>query len=201
MSDRSLSELTSVLKDAETGQRGYLLTGDDTYLEPYRLADASIDNVIKQLRDLTADNPAQAHRLEQALPLIQSKMAELKQTIDLRRSEGLDAALKVVASRPGKRLHGQHKASGHSKWMTRNEIRCGGKRRGPTSAASFSETTIISASLLAFVLTGPDRMVSYEFIDPADRISSCAPAKLVRRASGGRQFTVFRLNRAGDRDE
>ena len=81
-----LSELTSILKDAETGQRGYLLTGNDTYLEPYRLADASIDNVIKQLRDLTVDNPVQARRLEQALPLIQSKMAELKQTIELRRS-------------------------------------------------------------------------------------------------------------------
>ena len=45
------------MKDAETGQRGYLLTGDDTYLEPYRSADASIDNVIKQLRDLIADDP------------------------------------------------------------------------------------------------------------------------------------------------
>ena len=88
-----LSKLTSVLKDAETGQRGYLLTGNDTYLEPYRLANASIDSVTKQLRDLTAANPAQTRRLEQALPLIQSKMAELKQTIDLRRTEGLDAAL------------------------------------------------------------------------------------------------------------
>src|SRR5277367_2311091 len=35
-----ISELTSFLKDAETGQRGYLITGDDTYLEPYRLATA-----------------------------------------------------------------------------------------------------------------------------------------------------------------
>src|ERR1700691_3364627 len=93
-----LSELISMVKDAETGQRGYLLTGNDTYLEPYRLADASIDNVIKQLRDLTADNPVQAHRLEQALPLIQSKMAELKQTIELRRSEGFDASSKIIAT-------------------------------------------------------------------------------------------------------
>src|ERR1700722_5510354 len=53
-----LSELTSALKDAETGQRGYLLTGNDTYLEPYRRANASVHNVTKQLRDLTADNPA-----------------------------------------------------------------------------------------------------------------------------------------------
>ena len=97
-----LSELISALKDAETGQRGYLLTGDDTYLEPYRLADASIDDALKQLRDSTADDPVQARRLEQAVPLIQSKMAKLKQTIELRRSQGLDAALKVVTTGQGK---------------------------------------------------------------------------------------------------
>ncbi len=119
-----LSKLTSVLKDAETGQRGYLLTGNDTYLEPYRLADASIDNVIKQLRDLTADNPAQTRRLEQALPLIQSKMAELKQTIDLRRTEGFDAALKVVATGQGKGFMDNIRQVA-SRWMTRKEIRCG----------------------------------------------------------------------------
>ncbi|MGC2276800.1 MAG: CHASE3 domain-containing protein, partial [Candidatus Binatus sp.] len=63
-----LSKLSSMVQAAETGQRGYLLTGNDTYLEPYRAADSSIDNLRRQLRDLTADNPDQAHRLEQALP-------------------------------------------------------------------------------------------------------------------------------------
>ena len=84
-----ISDLTAVLTNAETGQRGYLLTGDDSYLEPYRLANAAIDNSIKQLRDSTVDNPAQTRLLEQVLPLIQSKMAELKQTIDLRRTRRL----------------------------------------------------------------------------------------------------------------
>ena len=106
-----LSKLSTMVQEAETGQRGYLLTGNDTYLEPYRAADSSIDNLRKQLRDLTADNPEQARRLEQALPLIQSKMAELKQTIDLRRTEGLDAALKVVETGQGKVYHGQLQAS------------------------------------------------------------------------------------------
>ncbi|MFZ2060158.1 MAG: CHASE3 domain-containing protein [Candidatus Binatus sp.] len=148
-----LSELISALKDAETGQRGYLLTGDDTYLEPYRLADASIDDALKQLRDSTADDPVQARRLEQAVPLIQSKMAELKQTIELRRSQGLDAALKVVTTGQGKaymdkirqvvaEMDNQQRTSLHEE-KTRTDF-----------AAGFSETTIISASLLAFVLIG-----------------------------------------------
>jgi methyl-accepting chemotaxis protein len=148
-----LSELISVMKDAETGQRGYLLTGDDAYLEPYRLADASIDNVLKQLRDSTADDPVQAHRLEQALPLIQSKMAELKQTIELRRSQGFDAALKVMATGQGKaymdkirqvvaEMDNQERTSLHEE-KTRTDF-----------AAGFAETTIISVSILAFVLIG-----------------------------------------------
>ena len=46
MIDR-LSKLSSMVQEAETGQRGYLLTGNDTYLEPYPSGGSSIDNVIK----------------------------------------------------------------------------------------------------------------------------------------------------------
>src|SRR5579863_705622 len=148
-----LSELTSMLQDAETGQRGYLLTGNDTYLEPYRLAEASIDNVTGQLRDLTADNPAQARRLEQALPLIQSKMAELKQTIELRRTDSMDAALKVVVAGQGKTVMdniGQLVLAMENE--ERNSLRIDKARTD--FSANLSETTIISASLLALIITG-----------------------------------------------
>ena len=148
-----LSELTSNLKDAETGQRGYLLTGNDTYLEPYRLANTSIDGVIRQLRDMTADNPIQTRRLEQALPLIQSKMAELKQTIDLRRTEGLDSALKVVSTGQGKAfMDNIRQIVVAMDDEERNSLRIA--KTSSDFSANLSETTIISASLLAFVLTG-----------------------------------------------
>lgn len=148
-----LSAVTSILKDAETSQRGYLLTGNDTYLEPYRLATTSIDRAIKQLRDLTVDNPLQARRLEQALPLIQSKMAELKQTIDLRRTDGLDAALKVVSAGYGKAfMDNIRQIVLAMDDEERNSLRT--EKANSDFSANFSETTIISASLLAFVLTG-----------------------------------------------
>jgi methyl-accepting chemotaxis protein len=148
-----LSLLTSKLNDAETGQRGYLLTGNDTYLEPYRLADASIDNVIKELGELTVDNPAQARRLEQALPLIQSKMAELKQTIELRRTEGFDAAVKVVATGQGKAfMENIAQLVAAMDDDERNSLRV--EKARTDFNANLSETTIISVSILAFVLTG-----------------------------------------------
>jgi methyl-accepting chemotaxis protein len=94
--------LLSELKDAETGQRGYLITGYDSYLEPYQSALAAIQGTLSDVRKLTADNPNQQRRLTAIAPLIDAKLAELKQTIDLRRNQGRDAATKVVMSNVGR---------------------------------------------------------------------------------------------------
>jgi methyl-accepting chemotaxis protein len=97
-----LADLLSDLKDAETGQRGYLLTGEDSYLEPYKGALATIKTTFDDVKKLTADNPDQQRRLTAIASLTDSKLAELKQTIDLRRTQGFDAALKVVLTNEGK---------------------------------------------------------------------------------------------------
>ena len=96
------ADLLSDLKDAETGQRGYLLTGQDSYLEPYNTALTVIHSTYDDLRKQVADNPSQLRRLAALSPVIDSKQAELKQTIDLRRNQDLDAALKVVETNAGK---------------------------------------------------------------------------------------------------
>ena len=97
-----LADLLSELKDAETGQRGYLLTGEESYLEPYKGALTTIKTTFDDVKKLTLDNPNQQRRLAAIGSLIESKLAELKQTIDLRRTQGLDAALKVVLTNEGK---------------------------------------------------------------------------------------------------
>jgi methyl-accepting chemotaxis protein len=97
-----LADVLSELKDTETGQRGYLITGDDSYLAPYQSGLAAVKGTFEDIRRLTADNPNQQRRLAALSPLIEAKLAELKQTIDLRRTEGLDAATKVVVSNVGK---------------------------------------------------------------------------------------------------
>jgi methyl-accepting chemotaxis protein len=97
-----LADLLSELKDAETGQRGYLVTGDESYLAPYQSALVAIKGTLDDVRRLTSDNPDQQRRLSAMSPLIDAKLAELKQTIDLRRTAGFDAALKVVVTNVGK---------------------------------------------------------------------------------------------------
>ena len=92
----------SLLKDAETGQRGYLITGEESYLEPYNSASKLVYQEINTVMELTKDNAKQQMRLASMKPLIDQKFAELQQTIDLRKGKGLEAALKIVLSNKGK---------------------------------------------------------------------------------------------------
>ncbi len=93
--------LLSSLKDAETGQRGFLLTGEDRYLSPYRKALEDVPVILGKLRQATATRPDQMARVAKLEPLVTNKLDELKQTIGLRQSDGLQAALTVVRSDRG----------------------------------------------------------------------------------------------------
>jgi len=109
-SQKVLQKLESVLssvKDAETGQRGYLLTGRESYLEPYHLAVKTIELQIAALRQLTVADPDQQQQLSIVEPLVGKKLAELKETIDLRRNKGFEAATQVVLTNQGKELMDQ----------------------------------------------------------------------------------------------
>ena len=92
----------SYLKDAETGQRGFLLTGTDKYLEPYRTGSANLKQAIEDLRQKTADNDRQKPNIDGLQQAANSKLDELAETINLRRTKGLDDALAVVKSDRGK---------------------------------------------------------------------------------------------------
>ncbi|MDR3461283.1 MAG: response regulator [Beijerinckiaceae bacterium] len=97
-----LDGLLSTVKDAETGQRGYLLTDNERYLEPYNAALLAIPSQLDQLAEFTRDNPNQRSRIGPLKLHVGAKLAELKQTIDLRRTQGLEAALVVVETNRGK---------------------------------------------------------------------------------------------------
>jgi len=101
-----IESLFSELKDAETGQRGYLLTGQDSYLAPYDAAILAIPGQLEDLRKLALD-PGQQARIGTLRPLISTKMAELKETIDLQQTGAAAAALQVLSSHRGKQLMDQ----------------------------------------------------------------------------------------------
>ena len=100
----TIQELKIAARDAETGQRGYLLTGNDDYLAPYKSAIDRIGFLQGDLQRLTADSPVEQERLRELSAILQQKLEELAQTIELRRKVGLDAALEVVQTNIGRNL-------------------------------------------------------------------------------------------------
>lgn len=98
----NLENFLSTLKDAETGQRGYLITGSEDYLQPYNTAIPVIDKKITELRRLTADNPSQQRRLNILEPLTQKRIARLKEVIEIRRTQGAAGISQAVVSGGGK---------------------------------------------------------------------------------------------------
>ncbi len=94
----------SQVKDLETGQRGFLITGQESYLAPFNKALGTIDQTLQKLQALTSDAPAQQQRVEKLKALKDEKVAELNQTIKLRREMGFKASLDVVMNDTGKRV-------------------------------------------------------------------------------------------------
>ncbi len=102
-----VEEILSLVKDAETGQRGFLLTNDKRYLDPYNQARSAIQPRIDELRRLVRDNPTQQTYLQTLEPLVAQKLAELDSTVRLRQTRGANAALSVVRTDQGKQLMDQ----------------------------------------------------------------------------------------------
>lgn len=97
----------SDLKDAETGQRGYLLTGSEQYLAPYTNGTGAVRHDFDDLADLISDDPRQANAVALLRVLIDQKLTELKRAIALRRTQGFPAAQALVMTNRGIELMDQ----------------------------------------------------------------------------------------------
>ena len=92
------------IREAETGQRGYLLTGEPTYLEPYGNGIAGVQKKLSSLRELTQDNIEQQSRLKLLKILIDRKFSELEETVQLSGRNEQQQAMSIVKSGQGMRI-------------------------------------------------------------------------------------------------
>ena len=103
----SLSLVLSTLQDAETGQRGYLLTGDVDYLEPYLAAISRLEGIVASVQKLTLDNPRQQQWLKQVEFVMAEKLQELDETISLMKNQDQKSAISIVNTGKGKKIMDQ----------------------------------------------------------------------------------------------
>jgi len=97
------NHLMAGLIDAETGQRGFLLTGDEAFLKPYRDVQATLEQDLQSLLERNKSPAAQIH-LEALKPLVKARLAGLSGLIELRRQNDTKAAFEAVRTGAGMRL-------------------------------------------------------------------------------------------------
>lgn len=97
-----LQTVSGLMIDVETGVRGFVITGQEAYLEPYRQARPGADEEIQQLKQLTADNPVQQKRFPELERRVTTQLEYFDRVLRVAREQGPDAARKLVASGEGK---------------------------------------------------------------------------------------------------
>ncbi len=102
--ESQLYALSALLADAETGQRGYLLTGRLDYLEPFETARRQADQLFDNLAGMQPDGFDEEHSVRHLRQLWQSKLDELKTTIDMRAANDSASAIGIVDSDRGKKI-------------------------------------------------------------------------------------------------
>jgi diguanylate cyclase (GGDEF)-like protein/PAS domain S-box-containing protein len=148
-----IESVVSELKDSETGQRGYLLTGNPSYLEPYESGKSLIDTNLSRLRYLTVDNSMQQERIGQITMLANEKLKELKETIDLYKAGNRTGAFDLLMSDRGKQLMDDIRAIIHD--MKSEEAHLLVIRQQASKSAIQLATLIISIGfVLAFSIIG-----------------------------------------------
>ena len=124
-----LDGIIKAMEDVETGERGFIIAGADPFLEPYTSGKAAVEAMVKDVRQLTSDNPSQQKRLDDLETLIASRLEISQAGIDARRTSGFKAAQDMVASGRGKKVMDEIRA------VDRDD---GSRRKSPAQRAGRS---------------------------------------------------------------
>lgn len=189
-----LAILLSLAKDAETGQRGFVITNDSAFLAPYEQAVAAMPGTFAELRRLVRDNPEQLTRLSQMESVNQAKALELKHVIDERRGKSFEAAQAIIVAGEGKRqmdeirrIAGEMEAEERMLLTRRSDAAESGAR---SATIAVGITALIAALLVVLVGSGITRQLSGQlgaFVSRIRSSSSELQAAATQQASGSRE--------------
>src|ERR1051325_10591439 len=136
------------LTEAETAQRGFLLTGNEQFQKDCLEAASHVDRWLERLRALTSDEPDQQARLDELEALVTQRVALMNSRMKLRREQGLQAVVESVAARSGKDLMDQIRARIAEMHTAENRV-LGERQLAAQARARVSERTILIGCGLA----------------------------------------------------
>lgn len=145
--------LLLTMVDAETGQRGYIITGNSAYLEPYNLALSNIDSQVKDLQILTADNPVQQTNINNLKPLVDERLSQLETVLQIEKTQGFASVQTIINQNNGKATMDKIRSVVNDMINEEDALLAA---RSDTSAIATQNTliTIIGGTVLAVVITG-----------------------------------------------
>lgn len=173
----SLSAVLGSLQDAETGERGYIITGDPDYLEPYRAGVAGVEAQRQHLIELVHDNPAQLARAQTLAPLIASRLRVLEQGVEIRRGGDFAASQQIVLDGHGKQSMDQIRAQIAAMKGAEDALLASRAATAKTAAREATLTilwgtalAILLSALVGFLLTRNVSAPLHSLTTAADRI-------------------------------
>ena len=146
------ADVLLTLVDAETGQRGFIITGKDDFLQPYNAALGRLDERLAKLKDKTQDNPRQQDNIRKLKAMTTKCLALLEEGIALRRKSDQEAAAFIAAKKGKEQMDAIRELVGE---MKREETDLLKEREGRSSLAyQTAVTTGILSALLSLGLFG-----------------------------------------------
>jgi signal transduction histidine kinase len=182
---RRLDQLAQRVTDAETGQRGYVITGDTTYLEPYRHAQSDADGALVVLRRMMADQAGQQRRLDTMTGAVRRKFHELDTTIALRRAGDYATTVRLINTDRGQALMDSIRAIDAALSGTEDSllaVRTAAAHRQRVTAAGVLVLGTIIAIVIGLTANGWLADVARERAATAERLDS-QNAQLTAQAS------------------
>jgi PAS domain S-box-containing protein len=149
----SLELLLAAVTDSEIAERGFVITGDDKYLDPYRQSSQVVAVRLKRLRELTADNARQRERMDRVAPLITDRISNLRAVIELRTTQGFAAAQREIMAGKGTQFHDRIRVL-IDEMKGSEESLLAAREREAAKSSNITRAVIVGGDLLAFTLVG-----------------------------------------------
>jgi len=199
-----LDDALSALKDVETGERGYLLVGEESYLEPYQSGLGAAAQNLEKVRKLTDDNATQQRRLDALEPLIAERLASAKKAIDTRRNESADAALQFIKTGKDKEMMDNIRKAVAEMRAEEEVLRDKRDVEADTGATRTEWLTVVGTAAAALVAGFAGFLITRNIAGPLQSLTKVAERITVGDLSGsvsvtGRNDEVGTLARTFDR--
>ncbi len=188
----ALESTVNTLLDAETGQRGYLLTGKPSYLEPYTAATNAIQTRLEALGLLTRNTPESQEDLAELRGTTQAKLDELAETLRLYDAGEHDAAVRLVASDAGKKSMDRIRAITARMARTEDDRyerslarEADARRLAAASGWATALLALLLLALLAFIVRRDTAQLRASEMQLATTMHSIGDAVIATNAAGG----------------